>query len=64
MGVCLLHKKSIMALAGITHLVCQPIGSEAKGNATFSEAVCAVAFLKMYRLAYVSIGRDSLLLPR
>jgi hypothetical protein len=53
-----------MALAGITHLVCQPIGSEAKGNATFSEAVCEVAFLEMYRLAYVSIRKDSLLLPR
>ena len=34
----------------------RPIGSEARGNAAFSEVVCEVAFLKMYRLAYVPIA--------
>jgi hypothetical protein len=37
-------------------LSARPIGSEARGNAAFSEVVCEVAFLKMYRLADVPMA--------
>jgi hypothetical protein len=53
-----------MSVAAITP-PCLPgaIGGEARGNATFSEVGCEVAFLKMCRLADVPIGRSRILFP-